>query len=130
MDNVELAKSIISLYFSGLLIVSFLYLAFYLLSIHAGSLITYQYPIGYVLLILSVGLFIPLMCGFIRAICKHYLQEEGDEISLNFWYYGMFFTLLYLTFRTILSYFPFPSVNLMITFTVLPFAFAVINQYL
>jgi len=127
MDNVELAKNIISLYFSGLLIVGFLYLAFYLLSKHLDSLITYQFPIGYVLLILSVVLFIPLMCGFIRAFCKRYLQEE-DEISLNFWYYGLFFTLLYLTIRTVLSYFP--STNLIVTFIILPFAFAMINRYL
>ena len=128
MDNVEHIRSLILLYLSGLLIVVFLYLAFYLLDMHAGSMITYQYPIGYALLILSIGLFIPLMCGFIRTICKHYLQEENDEISLNFWYYGLFFTLLYLTIRTVLSYFP--SINLIVTFTVLPFVFAVLNKYL
>ena len=114
-------KDIGLMYLSGLSIVSFLSIIFSLLTFYIDFFIVFMYPIGYALLILCLLMFIPIGCGMINVLCKHYLLDsDEDKISLSFWYYGFFFMLVYLSFRTLLMYMP-SLVLIITTFTVIAF---------
>jgi len=115
------AKDLLLLYVPGLLITSFLFTSFFLLENYISFFITFIYPIGYAMLLLCLLFFLPIVCGVINVLCKHYLLDsDEDKISLSFWYYGFFFMLIYLTFRTSLMYMP-SLVSMVITFTVIAF---------
>lgn len=111
---------LVKMYFSGLIVVLFLSLCFMLIESHIDCFISYSYPLGYILLILCIVMFIPLTCGIVRVLCKRYLSENGDNdnISLNFWYYGFFLMLVYLSFKTLFMYVSL-IVSLVLSFTVL-----------
>ncbi len=107
----------------GLILTVFMYISFFLLEMYLGIFIDYVYPLGYILLILCIVMFIPIIAGLIDVLYKNYVLEH-ESISLNLFYHGLFLMLLYRCFLTVFIYIPF-YISIVLTFTIVPFVLGI-----
>lgn len=90
----------------GLTVTVTLYVLLFVLNIYMGFFISYTYPLGYVLLVVSYLILVPIIVGAIDVTVKHYVLGYSEKMSLSFWYYGIFYLLIHKTFDTLFMYFP------------------------
>lgn len=126
----EEIKSVIKYYFCGVVAVGIIFSVFYVVDLYLLKFISYSFPLGYILLLLCILFFTPVVVGIVRILLKRYMFDN-NELSFNFWYYGLMLVAVYWTFKTLLTYTPVPSfAYVVVSFLVLPFIFGILVRYL